>query len=385
MIKDKEKYLFIVPAANINGATTVLINFLEFLAANNQLMRIEILVQNGRSYDPDVFFKANLEKYGPVTFIAELDEIEKNKLKARILSEKIDVIFYNSILRIDSELFFKEKKCRRIFYIQEMGRVLNSCNLKKHVEYFDSKDNLFFVNSENIKKELQQIIPIPDDRVSIVHSFINPEEIKGKTKCGFHLENFHPQYKSKKQFTIGFSGTFELSKSVDLLLPLVVAIKKKMKDALIFWIGATPFPYEAGSFDLVMHDVKTGGFENDIQFIPRVNDYIKYYQRFDVFVNLSREDAFPIVNIEMGLLGIPVICFDNSGGSKEYVKMGGGISVPYMDLGAIADKVYELYKNPKLLVEYKRTTPAIVENNFSANVQAPKILDKIKNVVKEKI
>jgi glycosyltransferase involved in cell wall biosynthesis len=259
-----------------------------------------------------------------------------------------------------------------------MGRMLKSCNLKQHVDYFSHKDNLFFVSSANVKKELEQQISIPNERINILHSFINPEEIKGKSKQRIQLEKFHPQYKSEKQFTIGFSGTFELSKSVDLLLPLVVAIKKKMKNSIIFWIGATPFPYEAGSFDSVMHDVKTAGFENEIQFIPRVNDYIKYYKRFDVFVNLSREDAFPIVNVEMGLLGIPVICFDNSGGSNEYVKMGGGVSVPYMDLGAIADKIYEFYSNPKLLLEYKKNTPAIVENNFSVNVQAPKLLNKMR-------
>ena len=379
----KEKYLFIIPTASINGAIIILMNFLEYMSKNSPGTHMETIVQWGKDQDPDTFFRSELEKYGPVTFLMELWEDEKIQLKNRILNEQIDVIFYNSIISIDSQLLFKEKQCKKIFYVHEMERLLNLFNLKNHSELYNHKDNLFFAGSESVRQDLIRIVKIPGDRITVLHSFINTEEIKNKMKPLVQLEKYDVQYKMEKRFTIGFSGTFELRKSADLLLPLVVAIRKKIKDPDIFWIGASPFNYETSTFDLVMHDVKTGGFESNINFIPKTRDCLKYYQRFDVYVILSREDPFPVVNVEMGLLGIPVICFDNSGGSPDYTKMGGGVSVPYMDLGAMADKIYEFYMNPELLQKYKKNAPPMVENNFSVEVQAPKLLDKIKEFIKE--
>lgn len=381
MLERTEKYLFVIPTARASEEVNLLLEFFNFLSKKHSSIRIETIVQNGKDYDPDTYCRPKLEKYGAVSFLQELSAKGKSKLKERIFNEEIDVIFYNSILSIDSQLLFKEKKCKKIFYVHEMERLINRFNLKKHSDYYNQKENLFLASSENVRQDLIKAVGIKEDKITLLHSFINTDEIRNKIKSGIELEKFDRQYKVEKPFTIGFSGTFELKKSADLLLPLVVSIRKKIKDPSIFWIGATPYDYEAGTFDLVMHDVKTGGFESSINFIPRTQNSIKYYQRFDVYVALSRENAFPAV--EMGLLGIPVICFDNSGGTPGYVKLGGGISVPYMDLGSIADKIYEFYKNPKLLQEYKENAPGIVENNFSVDAQAPKLLNRIKKFINE--
>ena len=48
--------------------------------------------------------------------------------------------------------------------------------------------------------------------------------------------------------------------------------------------------------------------------IPRPFDH---YGAFDILAMVSREDPFPLVNLECAALGVPVVCFDAAGGSGD--------------------------------------------------------------------
>jgi glycosyltransferase involved in cell wall biosynthesis len=377
----KGKYVFVVPTASINGAIILLMHFFDYLLKHYPDIKIETIVQWGRDKDSDAFFRTRLSEYGNVTFLQELSEDKKSSLKKRIETEEIQAIFFNSILSIETQLFFAAAKCKKIFYVHEMEKLMNVFNLKTHEEYYNRKNNHFVAGSSSVKDALMRVLKLADERIDVVHSFINPEHIREQARKFAEAESVAGK-EVKKKFTIGFSGTFELRKSADLLLPLVREIKKKIKDPSIFWVGAQPFNGEPETYEMVMQDVKLGGFENDIIFLPKSLDYIKHHRKFDVYVILSREDPFPLVNIEMGAMGVPIICFDRSGGSPDYANMGGGIAVPFMDLEAIADKLYEFYSNPKLLEEYKKNIPEIVNNNFSIQSQAPKLFNIMQNFIK---
>lgn len=62
------------------------------------------------------------------------------------------------------------------------------------------------------------------------------------------------------------------------------------------------------------------------------------YSAADVFVNPTREDNFPTVNIEALACGTPVITFD-VGGSAEIIDENCGCSVPTGDIATLVDKV----------------------------------------------
>ena len=57
---------------------------------------------------------------------------------------------------------------------------------------------------------------------------------------------------------------------------------------------------------------------------------------------ISREDSFPLVNIEAAAQGVPVLCFDSAGGTPEFINGRAGAVVPYLDLVAMSDKILEL-------------------------------------------
>ena len=62
------------------------------------------------------------------------------------------------------------------------------------------------------------------------------------------------------------------------------------------------------------------------------------YSAANVFVNPTREDNFPTVNIESLACGTPVVTFE-SGGSPEIIDSTCGFSVPRNDIDALIDKI----------------------------------------------
>ena len=65
------------------------------------------------------------------------------------------------------------------------------------------------------------------------------------------------------------------------------------------------------------------------------------YSAADVFVNPTREDTFPTVNIESLACGTPVVTF-NTGGSAEIIDPGSGISVDTGDYDGLKAAIVEL-------------------------------------------
>ena len=65
------------------------------------------------------------------------------------------------------------------------------------------------------------------------------------------------------------------------------------------------------------------------------------YTAADVFVNPTREDTFPTVNIEALACGTPVVTF-KTGGSPEILDETCGIIVPYNDVDAMERAIYRV-------------------------------------------
>ena len=68
------------------------------------------------------------------------------------------------------------------------------------------------------------------------------------------------------------------------------------------------------------------------------------YSAADVFVNPTREDTFPTVNIEALCCGTPVVTFD-AGGSPEIPDEKSGIAVPVNDVAALRSAIVNVCEN----------------------------------------
>ena len=76
------------------------------------------------------------------------------------------------------------------------------------------------------------------------------------------------------------------------------------------------------------------------------NELAEIYTAADVFVNPTREDTFPTVNIEALACGTPVITFD-TGGSPEILDESCGVIVAKDDVESLAEAIITMCENEK--------------------------------------
>ena len=84
-----------------------------------------------------------------------------------------------------------------------------------------------------------------------------------------------------------------------------------------------------------------------IGFVQNRSKLAEYYSMADVFVNVTKVDSFPTVNIEALACGTPVITYD-SGGSAETIDGTTGAVVAYGDYINLMNKINTVLKIGKL-------------------------------------
>lgn len=100
-----------------------------------------------------------------------------------------------------------------------------------------------------------------------------------------------------------------------------------------------------------------------------------YYSAADVFVNLTKADSLPTVNMEAIACGTPVITY-NSGGSGELIEHGEtGYVVPYGDIGALSKSIHNVKEKGKKF--YTEKCRSFAMKNFDKNANFSKYIDFI--------
>lgn len=141
---------------------------------------------------------------------------------------------------------------------------------------------------------------------------------------------------------VGSCGNAEWRKGTDLFVSLARILAnltgEQNQPVYFVWVGLPPGQLHN---DLTL-DVAKAGLTDRVRFVAPTPDVLRYMARFDIFLLCSREDPYPLVMLEAGLSGVPVVCFEGAGGAAELVETDGGAVVPYLDLLAMAKAIQRL-------------------------------------------
>jgi glycosyltransferase involved in cell wall biosynthesis len=128
-------------------------------------------------------------------------------------------------------------------------------------------------------------------------------------------------------------GAGSWRKGVDLFLLAAAAVRRAAPGPVRFaWVG--PLDDEAA----VRADASRLGLDDVLDLPGEAADPGPWFRRASVFVSTAREDPFPLVALEAGEAGLPVVAFD-SGGIAELLADGRGTVVGPMDVPALAEAV----------------------------------------------
>ena len=216
-------------------------------------------------------------------------------------------------------------------------------------------------------------ISVDPEKVHVCYGRVKkPDPAKGK-----ELSILRDNLKiPKSAFVVGGCGTLGWRKGSDLFLQ-VASYLSKNQDIYFIWLGVDE---KTGTYHEFVYEAEKFGVLEKTLLVPYDVKINKYYQLMNVFLMTSREDPFPLVNLEAASFGVPIICFDKSGGSNELVDENSGFIVPYGDSKEMSEKVKELKSNNALR---KKLSQGISKKNNQFNNDSA--LKKMFNIISEYI
>ncbi|MCS3799957.1 glycosyltransferase family 4 protein [Niastella sp. OAS944] len=360
------RILFISHNATLTGAPMVLLNLLKWLKQNTDTETI--LLVNEAGYDGG----ALLGKFSEVAETYVVERMTDHELYNFIANKKIDLIFSNTIVNIHLlNKLFNVLQVPHVCFVHELETVIKECKgLKENMEWIDENTDMFLACSKAVKENLVVNNGIEAEKINVIQEFIeikkhDPQVINSQTA----------QIRSKLNIpndtlVLGVVGATQYRKGFDLLVPIANSLKSKNLSFKILVVGADATT-DAVMYDRVSTDIKKAGLKEHVYLIPPDLDIDKYYNLFDIFLMLSREDPFPLVNLHAASFGSPIICFNKSGGSPDFVENDCGFVVDYLNIEQLAEKVCLLASDPQLRKQLGQTAKTKVESRNDMQVLSP--------------
>jgi glycosyltransferase involved in cell wall biosynthesis len=378
--------LFVSHDANRAGATIIFLNFLRWFKEKTNIPFIALVCRRGE-------MDGEFEKLSPVWYL-DRKVGRKAALRAAIRTLTGGLLNKNVVGYADLAARIGSGRKVGLIYSNTVanGRVLEAlsplgCPILTHVheleysirtyagedfEYVKRHSDHFVVVSDAVRENLIIRHGIPEEKIERIYGFVptmaRPRADAPALKRAIATEIGIPE----NARIVGGCGTVDWRKGCDLFLQLALAIRARTPTfpVHLLWLGEKP-PGEG--FYALQHDLDHAGLTNFVHFIGSRANPLDYIAAFDVFALVSREDPFPLVIMEAAALGVPTVCFDGGGGGGEFVEADAGCLVPYLDLGAMAERVLELLDSNELRFRLGQRAQEKVRERHDIEVAAPKL------------
>ncbi|MBC3757752.1 glycosyltransferase family 4 protein [Hyunsoonleella sp. SJ7] len=339
-----KKILFISHEMSRTGAPMVLLYLLQWIRKHHSDVIVDVLaLQNGGLEDDFKKISRNYYDYKALDNGDKLTFLQRLLLKLKILKTRnyhqeliealtannYNVIYGNTVLSLPfaKQLVQLNKKSRLILHVHELNAIIKQTlpNFRDYINFIDH----FIAPSNLVKTNLQDHWGI-EENIDVVYECSQTKAVTS-------------QQKVSTTFTVGASGTVHWRKGHDVFVQVARYIHANYPDVKMqfVWVGHIP----AQEKIILDEDLLKLGLIDKVKFIGEIEDTLEHYSAFDVFVMTSREDPFPLVCIELGMLGKPIICFEGATGTEEILGNGGGKIVPYLSIEAMASAILFYYEN----------------------------------------
>jgi len=378
-----KKILFISHEATRTGAPLVLLNLLKWLKKNTDIS-FEVLLKTGGELEPEFAEIAPTSVFyrGGNSLSARVSNYIALKFPYRVIkSAKSDIalIYSNTVINGDLLALFSGTKCPVISHVHELEHAI--VQYSWHFERAQKYSQHYICPSVICKKNLIEKHGIPDDKIDVVHSFIpviprNPDNDR----------SFRDKVCGQLGIPAGAAiicacGRVSWCKGPELFIQLARICRKRYPDMPVYFIWAGEMDYRLRRFEL-QYEIDNLGLEKYVHFIGPQRKAMDYIAICDVLVSTSREDSLGLVCLEAASAGKPSVAFGLPVGAKEFIENDSGYVVPYLDAEEMAEKTVLLVKSPELRDRLGARARIKLNEGFTTEVCAPKILNVIEQVIR---
>ena len=399
-MKQRTKILFISNDGSRTGAPSILLNLIRWLKSHHDLKMAAVLMRNG-SLRTD--FEQELTTYTWIpTDLNQPERIHKRlvntllqrgrtdpgKWLAQIIEKEKPDVIYLSTLVLGRYLgsVRQDAHPRIVSHVHELLPSLLQLSGDAMVQRQLDLSHKVISCADCVQNGLTKNFHLSQDRCIILPEFIitRPDKKSHDSQENDCANNQDPQEKLGWQKlniaqemglpVFGIGGNPISRKGFDLIPLFLKACRQRFGDEgfLFVWIGCGEgsSPHASLSWDLELM-----GLSDQIVLFPSVAmaSFRRLLSRLQVLTLLSREDPFPLVALEAGLLEIPTVCFKGSGAIAEMADEGACIAVDYLNLEEFAAAVQRLWAQPEEARRIGRRCRLKVLEELSLEQVAPRV------------
>jgi glycosyltransferase involved in cell wall biosynthesis len=280
---------------------------------------------------------------------------------------------------------------KRVPYVALVHEFASHLNSPVYVRrFFDAASLLVFSSSLTRDHAEQQIGFSPDASVHtipqgkcVVPGASGSEDPLAKESIRTDIRPVGQEH----AFVVLGAGSITYRKGVDLFLAILEAVRTKAPEVpwRFVWIGDDKDDASVGQYSLFVADqIERSGLTDVVTILPPTPAIEAAYDAADVLLLSSRLDPLPNVAIDAMAQGLPVVCFDQTTGIADLLRdvdVAGDCVAPYLDIGAMADRLIALAAAPERHQEIGRRVAAMVEDRLQMNHYA----DSLRNLIEAKL
>ncbi|MGZ8884730.1 MAG: glycosyltransferase family 4 protein [Halobacteriota archaeon] len=376
------RILFLIHSASRNGATILLLHFIQWLKTQVD-WEIEVLV-NGRGPLLDEFrsISKTMVLRSPASFLSVFPRnwqsglqrhLETQYLRVLLSGRRFDLIYANTSATWPLVGTLAQRAPALLWHIHELGYGLRLSIGEDRVNQVFQVATRFVAVSNSVQNMLVHEFNVPYENVDLVHGFVPFPSLTAEEQRSRRQRIRKKLGWPEDAFVVGGCGTLDWRKGTDLFLQIAYAISqaKGYERVRFLWVGGGIRDKEDLEF---AHDVSALCLEERCSRIPATAEVYDFYCAMDVFALTSREDPFPLVMLEAGAHGVPVVCFAGSGGGPEFTSEDAGLIAPYLDITKFAAHIMTLHDIPDLRERLGVAASTKVLTHHGIETQGPKLL-----------
>ncbi|MFD2823322.1 glycosyltransferase [Lacinutrix iliipiscaria] len=373
------KLLFINHSAEKTGAPIVLLHFLKWLKQNKTVEFDVLSLKNGNLLDDFTavsnqhFFNRKEETFSSKAIQILKKELNINKdQKIKYPQKKLDaiaknnydLIYANSVVSVPVSVYIKNKSA-------------SSPKLINHLHELNLTINRYCPNLNEYEKDIDLTIAVSE---KVKHNLVsNWKFLQNKIKVVYaYSEITNQDTKTSNNFVVGASGLVQWRKGPEFFLLVAYYVLKQLPNENIRfqWLGKISKAHEL----IYEEDILKLNLSDKVEFLGFQDNPSEFYSNLDVFLMTSKEDPFPLVCVEVGMMGVPIICFESATGTEEVLKQVPNSVVPYLDVVAMGDNVIKYFKDADLKRKNGDEMKKIFQE-FTPKTQAQKIYNSIEDLL----
>ena len=291
--------------------------------------------------------------------------------KARVWSRlvrrwKPDVVYVNSVAGLLAAKRLSLPPAPVLLHVHELDSFLYPMSRDAPALLLGLPDRYVAVSSA-VADALTGRYGIDKDKVVVLPAFVE----------AFPLPDSALPRPEDTRLVVGGAGVVSWVKGVPLWLLMAAEVKKQLGAGRVrfVWVGMVE-DEEGWRFREMARKLH---LTDDIELVPFTPRPLDHYAGFDIFALTSWEETASLAALENMLLQKVVVCFAGAGGPPEFVGAA-GIIVPEFSPPDMAAAIVALAEDPARRVMLGEAARRRVLDNFTAERQAPRLLDEIRRL-----